>query len=77
MRPEFAEALKKSISFSSMIIYVNSLSIVDRGKSASLLKPSSKLKRKRSEIEEVKEEEKKLKDDRQQFLKDYKRMKHS
>ena len=39
--------------------------IADRGKSASLLKPSSKLKRKRSDIEEVKEEEKKLKSDRQ------------
>jgi hypothetical protein len=35
-----------------------------RGKSAYLLKPSSKLKRKRSEIEEVKEEEKKLQDDK-------------
>lgn len=31
--------------------------IADKGKSASLLKPGSKLKRKRSEIEEVKEEE--------------------
>ena len=65
MRPEFAEALKKSISFSSKIIYVDMIPIVDRGKSASLLKPGSKLKRKRSEIEEVKEEEQRLKDDRQ------------
>jgi hypothetical protein len=57
MRPEFAEALKKSISFSSMILIVGITYIVDRGKSASLLKAGSKLKRKRSEIEEVKEEE--------------------
>jgi hypothetical protein len=38
--------------------------LVDKGKAASLLKPGSKLKRKRSEIEEVKEEEQRLKDDR-------------
>ena len=34
------------------------LYIAERGKAASLLKPSSKRKRTKSEIEEVKEEEK-------------------
>lgn len=63
MRPEFAEALNKSISFSSNILAINYYA-ADRGKSVALLKPSSKLKRKRSEIEEVKEEEKRLKEDR-------------
>ena len=49
--------------------------IAERGKAASLLKPSSKRKRTRSEIEEVKEEEKQLKENRQGFLKEAKRLK--
>ena len=39
-----------------------------------LLKGSSKLKRKRSDIEEVKEEEGLLKGDRQKFLKGVKKL---
>lgn len=46
--------------------------IVEKGKSAYLLKGNSKLKRKRSEIEEVKDEEKMLHDDKQGFLKKFK-----
>lgn len=43
--------------------------IDEKGKSAFLLKPSSKLKRRRSEIEEVKEEEDLLNKDKERFLK--------
>jgi hypothetical protein len=50
------------------------LTIASHGKSAFLLKPSSKLKRKRSEMEEVKEEEKLLNDDKQKFLLNVKRL---
>jgi hypothetical protein len=40
-----------------------------------LLKPSSKHKRKRSEIEDVKEEEKLLNEDKQKYLDSVKRLK--
>lgn len=60
MRPEFAEALRKSISFSCKFIVISYAYTETNGRSAHLLKPSSKLKRKRSEIEEVKEEERML-----------------
>ena len=46
-----------------------------RGRSAYLLKSSSKHKRKRSEIEEVKEEERMLKVNKQGFLQEIKRLK--
>lgn len=48
--------------------------IESHGKSASLLKQNSKRKRRRDEIEEVKEEEKMLNENRQQFLKEHKRL---
>jgi hypothetical protein len=64
MRPEFANALKKSISFSCKINIVIELYKETNGRSAFLLKPSSKVKRKRTEIEEVKEEEKQLQENR-------------
>lgn len=57
MRPEFATALKKSISFSCKSIDNINFHLETNGRSAYLLKPSSKVKRKRSEMEEVKEEE--------------------
>jgi hypothetical protein len=57
MRPEFANALKKSIVFSCKINIHKFIILESRGKSAYLLKPSSKMKRKRSEMEEVKDEE--------------------
>ena len=40
-----------------------------------MLKGTSKRKQRRSELEEVKEEEKLLKDNKQQFLQDYKKLK--
>ena len=51
--------------------------IETNGKSAFLLKGTSKRKRRRSQIEEVKEEEKLLKQDKQKLLKDYKRLKNN
>ena len=50
-------------------------SIVESGSSASLMKGSSKRKRTREELEEVKEEEDALKLDRQAFLQEMKRLK--
>ena len=50
-------------------------SIGARGKSAFLLKDSSKGKRKRHEMEEVKEEEQALNRDKQQYLRAVKRLK--
>lgn len=49
--------------------------IADKGKSVALLKPGSKQKRTRAEIEEVKSEEEFLKHDKQGFLQEFKRMK--
>jgi hypothetical protein len=68
MRPEFAAALKKSISFSCISFFVCAKLLESNGRSAFLLKPSSKTKRKRQEIEEVKEEEQLLKSNKQAFL---------
>lgn len=48
--------------------------IAEKGKSAFLLKGSSALKRRRSDIEEVKEEEKLLNEDKQKFLRTYKKL---
>ena len=49
--------------------------IVDKGRSAFLLKPSSKHKRKRNEMEEVKDEEELLKRDKQNYLLEVKKLK--
>ena len=49
--------------------------LAERGKALGLIKPSSKRKRTRSEIEEVKEEEKLLKTNKQEFLKETKKLK--
>mmetsp|Transcript_8936 Transcript_8936/g.6703 ORF Transcript_8936/g.6703 Transcript_8936/m.6703 type:complete len:120 (+) Transcript_8936:2258-2617(+) len=65
MRPEFAEALNKTLSFSS---------IAEKGKSVGLLKDTSKRKRQRDELEEVKQEESLLKEDRQSYLQNAKRI---
>ena len=51
------------------------LSIGSHGKAAYLLKESSKKKRSREEIEEVKAEEELLKKDKQGFLKEFKKLK--
>jgi hypothetical protein len=56
-----------------VIITTNS-SIAEKGRSTFLLKGMSKNKRKRSEIEEVKDEESKLNVDKQQYLKRVKQM---
>ena len=75
MKPEFAEALQNCISFSCK--FVKSLfcfHLEHKGKSVSLLKEGSKRKRKHEEMEEVKEEEEKLKTDRTGYLKAFKRM---
>lgn len=49
----------------NMVLYC---SIDSNGKAVHLLKNSSKNKRKREEIEEVKDEESKLKEDKQSYL---------
>ena len=49
--------------------------VAEKGKSAFLLKPSSHVKRKRKDYEEVKEEEKLLSKDKHGFLKGVKRIK--
>jgi hypothetical protein len=64
MRPEFANALRNSISFSCKLNIIIELYKETNGRSAFLLKPSSKIKRKRTEIEEVKEEERLLQENR-------------
>jgi hypothetical protein len=63
MRPQFAEALEKCISFSSNV-YCVLICIDSKGKSAYLLKNQSKRRRSKEEVEEVKREETKLKVDR-------------
>src|SRR6185312_8767522 len=61
---------------SSAVISSISKSIVGaRGKSAFLLKDSSKGKRKRHEMEEVKDEESQLKENKQEYLQQVKRLK--
>ena len=57
MKPEFLNALENSISFSGKY-WTNFNILANRGKSAYMLKDSSKRKRSKLEIEEVKEEEK-------------------
>jgi len=49
--------------------------LAERGKAANLMKNSSKRKRKADEIQEVFEEEKALKSDKQKFLIQAKRLK--
>lgn len=55
MRPEFEAALKKSISFSSKFFIVDKPFIAEKGKAAFLMKGSATKKRKRAEMEGVKE----------------------
>jgi len=50
------------------------LLIVEPGRSVSLIKSASKRKRTRNELEEVKGEEKILREDKQQFLMEFKRL---
>ncbi|CDW82385.1 UNKNOWN [Stylonychia lemnae] len=64
MRPEFADALNRCLNFST-----------ERGKSANLMKDSSKRKRKANEIREVVEEEKQLRNDKHTYLQEAKRLK--
>lgn len=73
MRPEFATALNNSLNFSSKVLLFLVI-IAERGRAANLLKGSSKRKRGRAELEEVKEEEKAFKGDRQGFLQEFKRL---
>ena len=74
LKPEFLEALNHSEVFSCNSFLINS-HIVHKGRTVSFLKDSSKRKRKRSEIEEVKVEELELKQDKNEFLKQFKRIK--
>ncbi len=64
MRPEFAQALQSCQNFSCKCSSSSSLGLESKGRSAILLKESSKRKRKKSEIEEVKHEEVMLKENR-------------
>ena len=48
--------------------------IVEPGRSVGLIKSASKRKRTRNELEEVKGEEKILREDKQQFLMEFKRL---
>ena len=57
-----------------MIVHVDSYA-ASKGKAAHLLKGSSKKKRSRAEIEEVKHEEDELNTNRQEFLRAYKHLK--
>ena len=52
-----------------------SQNIASKGKAAFMLKGSSKKKRSRLEMEEVKHEEDELNEDKQEFLKQYKKLK--
>ena len=49
--------------------------LVENGRASLLMKSSSKRKRTRDELEEVKQEEEALKDDRHSFLQEMKRLK--
>ena len=60
MKPEFVDALDKCVTFSRNLIIFLTISLVEKGKSTGFLKDSSKRKRKRDEIEEVKDEEEKF-----------------
>ena len=53
------------------------MGLVEHGRSANLLKGSSKRKRTREELEEVKDEEEELRQDKQSFLQEVKRLKES
>ena len=64
MKPEFEAALKKCISFSCKLSISIILSIEEKGRSAFLLKGGAKYKRKRDEMEDVKQEETLLKKDK-------------
>jgi hypothetical protein len=60
MRPEFANALQSCLNFSCKKYY-HQIKIASKGRAANLVKESSKRKRTREELEEVKEEEDELK----------------
>jgi hypothetical protein len=74
MRPEFAQALNSCLNFSSKAFTMLPF-IASHGRAANLVKGSSKRKRTKEEIEEVKGEEEELKDDRTLFLKRIKKLK--
>ena len=69
MIPEFAEAMKRCSTFSCIMTH----SIASKGKATFMLKGSSKKKRSRVEMEEVKHEEDELNEDKYEFLKQYKK----
>lgn len=64
LRPEMAEAFEKCISFSSILNISLYYYLAHHGRAAFLLKDSSKRKRTKSEMEEVKQEEEELKNDK-------------
>ena len=75
MKPEFADALQNCLNFSCKSRVITLTYILEhKGRSTALLKDSSKRKRKHQEMEEVKEEEEKLKINKQGYLKEFKRM---
>ena len=57
-----------------MLWYIT-INIASKGKGAFLLKGSSKKKRSREEMEEVKQEEELLNEDKQLFLRQFKKLK--
>jgi hypothetical protein len=73
MHPDFYEALQNTVAFAS-ILHSLDHPIASHGKGAYMLKGSSKRKRTHAEVEEVKDEEEELKQDKQTFLKRKKQM---
>jgi len=63
-----------SVKASAVSILLSTTSIGSKGKAVDLMKDSSKRKRTRKEMEEVKEFEQSLKEDRHQFLQQAKRL---
>ena len=60
---------------SAVSVLLSKTSIGSKGKAVDMMKDSSKRKRTRKEMEDVKEFEQSLKEDRQQFLQQTKRLK--
>ena len=63
MRPEFAQALQNCMSFSSNAFLIGDYHLVENGRASLLMKTSSKRKRTKAELEEVKNEEEAMQND--------------
>ena len=67
--------LLQTVSILVVSFFADSILLDERGRAANLLKTSSKRKRTRSEMESVLEEEKVMKENKQEFLAEFKRLK--